>query len=406
MASLKFLNAKLINRMKKLILRISEYKLIFISVVFLVFFSVGCVKKDEKEIKIGAVFCLTGSGKTVGEDALKGVVLAVEQINNKGGIFGKKVKLIVEDDQTSPQLSVSATQKLVNFDKVKVIIGALPSSNTLADIPIAESAKIILFSPASSNPKISDGGDYIFRNWISDLVEGSAMAHYTYNVLKQKKLAILFVNNEYGGGLKDVFKNTFEQLGGKVTITESYEQDATDFRTQLTKIKATSPDSIYSPGHPKEMALILNQAKEMKIVLPFESAVAFEDPVVLELAKGNAEGVIYSTPFFDISSDNPTIKNFIETFRNKYKRDPGVFAAHGYDALNIIALAIQKGGYDSDKIKEQLYKVKDFDGVSGKTSFDQNGDVIKAVSIKTVKKGKFIPLVNNYDFSTGNDNVR
>ena len=369
-------------------------------------FSFGCVKKEEKEIRIGAVFCMTGSGKTVGEDTFRGVELAVEQINSKGGILDKKIKLIIEDDQTAPQMSVTATQKLIKSDKVKVIIGALPSSNTLADIPVAESSRVVLLSPASSNPKISKGGDYIFRNWISDLVEGEAIAKYIFNVLKQKKVAILFVNNEYGSGLKDVFKNIFEQLGGTVTIAESYEQDATDFRTQLTKIKATSPDSIYYPGHPKEIALILNQAKEMKISLPFESAVAFEDPIVLELSKGNAEGVIYSTPFFDLNSDSPAIKKFTETFRKKYNRDPGVFAAHGYDALNIIALAIQKGGYDSDKIKEQLYKIKDFDGVSGKTSFDHNGDVIKPVSIKTVKNGKFFPLINNYDFSSGSGNAK
>jgi branched-chain amino acid transport system substrate-binding protein len=364
---------------------------IAVVVILAVVLIVTQTRKEEKEIKIGAVLCLTGSGAPYGEDALRGIQLALEEINQTGGINGKKIKLIVEDDQTDPTISVSAVSKLINRDKVKVIIGAVTSSSMLADAPVAEKAKVVMISPGASNPHITQAGDYIFRNWISDALEGKAMARYLYNNEGVKKVAILYINNDYGTGLKDVFSNEFIKLGGNITAIEMYNQDDTDFRTQLIKIKNTHPQRIYLPGYYKEMALILKQAKELKIEIPFRSVVTFEEPELLKLAPKEAEGVIYSSPLYNPESQDEIIVKFVTNFKNRYGRDPGIFAAHGYDAMMIVASVLKNiRNITGDTIKEGLYKVKNFPGVSGLTSFDENGDVIKPVAIKQVKNGKFV----------------
>ncbi len=355
--------------------------------------SLGCAKKEIEEIKIGAVLCLTGSGAPYGEDALRGIKLAIDETNAQGGVIGKKLKLIVEDDQTDPKTSTSVIAKLINQDKVKVIIGAITSSSTLADAPKAEKARVILFSPGASNPKITEAGDYIFRNWISDALEGKAMADYLYQKESARNIAILYINNDYGMGLKDVFKGRFEELGGKVTIIEVYNQDESDFRSQLIKIKNANPECIYLPGYYREMALILRQAKEIGLNIPFRSVVTFEEPELLKLAGDEAESVIYSSPFYNPYSLEDYIAEFVGNFRKIYGRNPGIFAAHGYDAVKIIAYAINEAGvFEIEVVKNALYGIKNFPGVSGLTSFDRNGDVIKPVAIKTVKNGQFVVL--------------
>ncbi|MBI1979885.1 MAG: ABC transporter substrate-binding protein [Elusimicrobia bacterium] len=352
----------------------------------------GCAKKEQQEIKIGAVLSITGSGAPYGEDAQRGIELAVNQINNKGGIKGEEVKLIVEDDQTDPKTSTLAVNKLISQDRVQVIIGAVTSSSMLADAPIAEKAKVVLLSPGASNPKITEAGDFIFRDWISDALEGKAMADYLYQREKVRKVAILYINNDYGTGLKEVFTERFKALGGDAILAESYNQDDTDFRSQLTKIKNARPERIYLPGYYKEMALTLKQAKEMGIKIPFRSVVTFEEPDLLKLAGKEAEGVIYSSPFYDPSSEDEHIRNFVTGFKNKYQREPGIFAAHGYDAVFLIADAIERRGYKGESIRDGLYEIRDFRGVSGRMSFDKNGDVTKPVAIKEIRNGKFAIL--------------
>lgn len=220
-------------------------------------FSLGCAKK-EKEIKIGAILPLTGDAAKYGESAKRAIDLAVEEINSTGGIKGSKIKVIYEDDQALPEKGVSAIQKLITVDKVHVVIGAMPSSVTLAMAPIAEKNKVVLFSPASSNPKITEAGDYIFRNDVSDIFEGGKMADETWQRLKFRKAAVLYINNDYGVGIKDVFVYRFTVLGGEIVATENFEQGTTDFRTQLTKIKQGNPEAVYIVGY-KEQIQILKQ---------------------------------------------------------------------------------------------------------------------------------------------------
>lgn len=374
--------------------RINHKSSVFLSIIsilitLLLIFSLGCVKKEAKEIKIGAILPLSGDGAKYGEEAKNGIDMATERINAKGGINGNKIRIIYEDDLGTATGAINGFDKLVNSEKVPIVIGPMYSSTALAVAPRAEEKKIVLFSPSASTPDLTKAGDYIFRNWPSDIFEGGEMAKFAYQKLGLHKIAILTVNLDYGIGLTKVFKTEFIKLGGEIVSEDKYEQGETDFRTQLTKIKAKKPEAIYLPGYYTEIGLILKQAKELGVKVQFLSCVGFDNPKALEIAGNAAEGVIFARPAYDPESKDPKIANFVKNFKDKYGIAPGTYAAHAYDALKIVAEAITKGGYNADSIKTALYSIKDFQGVTGKTSFDINGDVIKPIQIMKVCKMTF-----------------
>jgi len=370
-------------------------KKIWIGVVILiiaalaVLFVVTQTKREPEEIKIGVIVPLTGGSAKYGKDIKRGYDLAVEEINAKGGIKGKKIILIYEDSEGKPEKAVAAAQKLIQRDKVIAILGALWSSPTLAVAPIAEKAKVIFLSSGASSPKITYAGDYIFRNEISEEYGARESAKLYFNA-GFKKIAIIYVNNDYGIGVRDITRQVYEQLGGKVTAAEAFEQDEKDFRTQLLKIKETNPDAILIVSY-KEAILILRQMKELGIKKQILGTPLFEDPEIIEKAGDLAEGAIYSYyGTFDPKSQDVRILAFIKKFKDKYGVEPEYYAPIGYDAVKILALAIEKGGFNSEQIKNALYEIRDFPGLSGTTSFDKNGDVIKPVILKMVKDRHFI----------------
>lgn len=368
----------------------STFTIISILLASLMVFSFGCVKKEEKEIKIGAILPLTGGAGKYGEDAKAGIELAVEQKNAAGFINNKRIKVIFEDDQSSPQQSVASFKKLVEVDKVPIVIGGMTSSAALAVAPIAEQNKVVFLSPSASAPALSKAGDYIFRNELSDAYGGVAQAEMTWDKLKIKKVAILYINNDYGVGVEDAFTQTFKKLGGEVVANESFEADTQDFRSQLTRIKQKAPEAIFILAY-KESILILRQIKELGIKTKLLSTPVFEDKEIIEKAGGTAEGVIYVYyGGFNPQSGDNLISKFVDAFRKKYNRDPGYYSALAYDAMNLVILAIEKVGTKSEDIKNFMYQIKDFPGITGKTTFDANGDVTKPVILKTVKNGQFV----------------
>lgn len=369
---------------------------IALTIAFIITLNIGCEKK-QGEIKIGAILPLTGDAAKYGEAAKRGIELAIKEINAIGGISGKKIRIMYEDDQANPNLGVSAFYNLITRERVSVILGPLPSSVTLAVAPIAEKNRIVLLSPASSTPAITEAGDYIFRNVASDQFEGAAMAEFVYNELFFKKIAIIYINNDFGVGLKDSFKKKFEELGGEIIATEAFEQGATDFRTQLLKVKSVNPEGIYLVGY-KEMGRVLKQAGELGIKSQFLSFAMFEDPEILKIAGNTAEGVYYSFRSYDPRGEEEHVTKFVKNFRNQYDMEPDIFAALSYDATRIIALAMKKGGFTSERIKEALYTISDFPGVTGKLSFDENGDVIGTNSIKMVRDGEFVWYKKSFSF--------
>lgn len=347
----------------------------------------SCAEKKAEIIKIGAMLPLSGDASQYGEWGKNGISLAVDEINSKGGIKGNKIEVIYEDDAADPKKGVSAVNKLISIDKVKVIIGPIPSAVTLAIAPICEKNKVVVLS-SSSNPTITHAGDYIFRNWPSDDFEGLAMAEYAIK-MKFNRIAVFHINNEYGLGIARVFEEQYLKLGGSVLITEAFMQGSSDMRTLLTKIKSYNPDAIYLIGHTKENGHIVKQARDLGIKAQILGTVGIEGPDFLSIAGEKAEGVVYTAPAFDPDAQDPVIKIYQESYVKKYGKKSEIFAATAYDALKIITLMIQKYDNDPDKIKAGLYKLKNYPGVSGVTSFDENGDVIKPVIFKTVKNKQY-----------------
>jgi len=354
--------------------------------VFLVIF--GCEKKKEQAqtesiYKIGALLPLTGNIGEYGERIRKGIELAKEEIKDL------KLKILYEDTQGVPRLGINGAKKLVEVDGVKYIIGAVSSSVTLAVEPITTKKKVLLFSPASSSPKLSGISPYFVRNWPSDDLEARAMALFAYKNLGIKKVVIFFVENDYGLGLKDTFQKTFESLGGKVLGTERYPLNNVDFRAYISKYKNSfgKIDAFYIGGYHREMASFVKQLRELGYKGIILTATNFSVPEAIRLAGKYAEGVYVSTPYVDFSRGKA--KEFYEKFKKKYGYEPSQFEANGYDALVLIAEGIKKYGYENTiKVSEYIRSLKNYESAGGIMSFTREGNVIKPIAIKVVKDRK------------------
>jgi branched-chain amino acid transport system substrate-binding protein len=362
-------------------------KTIFFLIVFILM--IQCSQNNREEITIGIVLPLTGSAAVWGQNAKMGIDLALSEILKIDTLNKVKIRIVYQDSKSETKDAVSAFQNLLSLYRIPVVIGDIASSSVLAMAPIAERNKVVLLSPGASNPDISKAGDFIFRNWQSDALEGEIDARFAFEKLEVRNVCILNVNNAYGVGLKDYFIKTFEGLGGNILQIESFEQDATDMRTQLSKINSRKPDLIFMPSYPNEMISVLKQAKELNINLHFVSTQAFDDPTILENAKDAANGVIFSVPAPPDTSKT-IVQNFIKHYSMKYNVEPGVCSNTGYDAMYLIAEAANKGARMGEDFKNFLYSVENYYGAAGNTTFDKNGDVIKPFIFKIVKNNHFI----------------
>jgi branched-chain amino acid transport system substrate-binding protein len=338
-------------------------------------------------IKVGFVGPLTGDVANVGLNNKAAVELAVEAINKEGGINGRQIEMIYEDGKCDGATAATAAQKLVNIDKVTAIIGACCSAETLAMAPIAEQGKVVIISPVSSSPALSSAGDYIFRDYPSDSFQGSKAAVLAMGDLKAKNIAVLTCQSDWCAGIEKVFVEKIKALGGKIVAEEKFDDKTTkDLKTQLTKIKAAKPDLIYFPAYSDSTIIGLKQAKELGLKVQFLGGDAWDDPKIVEGAGKAAEGIVYLKP------SAPATDEFRAAMAAKLgNNEITTGSPQAYDAANILAQVMKAFGSDSTKIKDALYKVANYQGVSGSISFDQNGDLVDAnYDIKTVKDGKVI----------------
>jgi branched-chain amino acid transport system substrate-binding protein len=347
-----------------------------------------CAKKEPQEIKIGWIGVLTGDYAYYGQTVKKGTELAVQEINATDGINSKRLVVIYEDDQLQPKIGIAAFTKFAT-EKIPVVIQAAGSSVMLAEAPIAEENKIVLISPTCSSDKLKDAGDYIFRNFPSDSYQGAVIAKFVFNQLKISTTAIFYINNDAGVGLKNIFQEDFTKMGGTIVESQSFEPESKDFRTQLIKIKDANPKIIFLPSHVREAAIILKQAKELGIKIPFIGTDGCYSPDLVKLAGNAAEGFYVSNLAWSVEDKDPLVQNFVERFRKEFNEDPSAYAAAAYDCIKIIAKAIEIGGASGPKIKDALYTIRDFPGVTGPTTFDQWGEVSKPYNIYVVKNSKF-----------------
>ncbi len=346
--------------------------------------------KEEEVIKIGVITPLTGPAAEYGIATQKSLDLAMEELNNKGGINGRKIELIYENSECDPKKGIDALQKLISVNKINVVVGTVCSSVTLALAPIAEEQNILLISSGSSNPRISEYSN-VFRTWPSDSLQGEFLANFVINNLKLKNVAIIFINNDYGVGLKDAFTEVYEQNGGKIVVAEAIPQGATDVKTQLTKIKDINPEGIFLATFAKEMGLILKQAKELGISAQFFGGEGTRDASVIEIGGEGTEGLIGTIPS---TSSNQTRDHFLSVFQKKYKIEPGITGDAAYDILYLLnEIESECNGFsDINCVRNSLLSIKDFEGASGLIEFNQNGDVInKTYDLIQVKNDQFVP---------------
>lgn len=370
-------------------------KKILISLLILLPLLSGCTKSSN-EIIIGEYDSLTGSDATFGLSTNKGVRMALDEINAKGGIKGKQVKLITLDDQGKSEEAVSAITRLITRDNAVAIIGGVASGRTKAAAPIAQAQGVPFVSPASTNPDITKVGDMIFRVCFIDPFQGFAMAKFARENLKIKKVAVLRdVKNEYSVGLADAFIAEFKKGGGEIIADVSYQAGDIDFKAQLTQLRSKNPEAIYTPGYYTEVGLIAQQARQLGIKVPMLGGDGWDSEKLFEIGKDAIEGYYY-TNHYTTESTEPEVIEFLGKFKDKYNETPDPFAALGYDGARILFAALERAPDLSGKaIRDELKKTKDFQGVTGKITLNENRDAVKSAVIIQVenKKRKYVTTV-------------
>lgn len=357
---------------------------------------VGCTKKEDA-IVIGEYGSLTGNEASFGQSTNKGIRMAFDEYNAKGGVKGKKIKLITYDDQGKPEEAAAVVKRLITQDKVLAIIGEVASSRTLAAAPIAQQYKIPMISPSSTNPKVTKEGEYIFRTCFIDPFQGKVGAKFAIENLKLKKAAIFRdVKNDYSVGLADVFAEEYKKMGGEILVDMSYQAGDVDFKAQLTQIKSKNPEVIFIPGYYTEVGLIARQARELGIKAALLGGDGWDGEKLHEIGKEAINGQYYSNHYTTESTD-PVVQEFISKFKTKYNETPDSMAALGYDAARILVEAISRTDeVTSVNIRNEIAKTKDFMGSTGKITINEQRDATKSAVIVQVEneKRKYVTTVN------------
>lgn len=344
----------------------------------------------DEAILLGEVGSLTGSEAAFGISTRDGIALAIDEANEAGGVKGKKLAVRVYDDQSKPEEAASAATRLITQDKVLVILGEVASSNSLAMAPKAQEAKVPMISPSSTNPKVTEVGDYIFRVCFIDPFQGYVMAKYAHDELKFKDVAILTdKKSAYSEGLTDVFKRKFAEMGGKIVGVESYAKGDTDFRAQLTNIKKLKPQGLYVPGYYQDVAVIAEQAKELGLKVTMMGGDGWDSAKLFELGGSAVEGS-YVSNHYSADDPSPRVQEFIKKYEAKYKTTPDSLAALGYDAARVAIEAMKRAPeLTGPAIREQIATTKDFPGVAGTITLDEHRNPVKPAVVLEVKDGKF-----------------
>ena len=371
-----------------------------LSLVVSIFSSFACVQKGGTgptastgdTIRVGVYGDTTGATSSFGVSTKNGIALAFDEINAAGGVNGKKLEMVFEDDQGSPEKAKTVISKLINQDKVVAVLGEVASSNSLAAAPVAQESKVPMITPSSTNPKVTEVGDYISRVCFIDPFQGSVMAKFAANTLKAKTAAVLGDNSsDYSKGLTQFFEQEFVKLGGTVITKQTYAQKDQDFKAQLTQMRDQKPDVIYIPGYYGEVGIIARQARELGMNQPLLGGDGWDSPELWKLGGAALKNAYISNHY---SADNPApeIQNFVKTYNAKFGVAPDSLAALAYDAAKVLVDAIKRaGGTDSVKLKDAINATKGLAGVTGSITLDANRNAVKpAVVLElTPDKSKF-----------------
>lgn len=350
----------------------------------------SCNKNDGNTIVVGEFASLTGKEASFGISSHEGTLMAIEEINADGGVLGKQLELKTEDNLSKPGESANIVNKLIAKDKVVAILGEVASSRSLEAAPICQQSGIPMISPASTNPKVTETGDYVFRVCFIDPFQGTVMANFAEKTLKVSKVAIFTdVKSDYSKGLAKFFKESFAK-NGQLTSELDYSGGDKDFKAQLTTIKNSNPQAVFVPGYYTDVALIRIQARQLGLDVPFFGGDGWEGADLLAIGKEAVEGDYFST-HYSPEAGSPKGKAFVEAYKKRYNgKVPDAMAALGYDSAMILADAIKSSGStEGTKIKEALTKVKDYDAVTGNITINKERNADKSAVILQVKGGAF-----------------
>ena len=346
--------------------------------------------RADDTIKVGEYASLTGKEASFGQSSHKGIIMAIEEINAAGGVLGRKFELFTEDNQTIPGQSATAAKILISRDRVVALLGEVSSGRSLEAAPIAQAARVPMIAPAATNPKVTQVGNYIFRVCFIDPFQGTVMAKFAGNELKARRVAILSsVSNAYSVGLAKFFREKFVADGGVIPVEQKYSEGDKDFRAQLTAIRAAGCDAVFVPGYYTEAALIVRQARELGLTMPFLGGDGWVAEQLLDIGGDALNGCFYSTHFSPENS-SPAVRKFVAAYRARWDNDtPDAFAALGYDSVGVLADAIRRAGTTEEpRLRDALAATKDFSGASGLTTIDANRDASKPATIIAIRDGK------------------
>ena len=361
-------------------------------------FLAGCGDSGSKPgsgggeaITIGEYASLSGKEAAFGQSSHRGTLIAIDELNAAGGLLGKKINFIFEDNRSTPGESATIAKKLITRDHVVAVLGEVASGRSLEAGPICQANKIPMISPSSTNPKVTETGDYIFRVCFTDPFQGKLLAEFAKRSLKAKNVAVFSdVSAPYSMGLSQFFKEPFAANGGTIVSEQKYTGGDKDFKAQLTAIKAANPDAIFVPGYYTEAGLIVSQARQLGITVPLFGGDGWEAPELLQIAGAALEGTYYST-HFSAENQDANIQKFVQSYKAKNNGEtPDAMAALGYDSAMVLADAIKRAGTtESAKLRDAIAATKDFPGLTGKTTLNAQRDATKSAVIITVKDGKF-----------------
>ena len=381
----------------------------FLAVVALV--STGCEKKQPAgapsqpqaaqggaagptgdTILLGHVGSLTGPSATFGLSSDKGILLAIDEVNARGGVAGKKLALKTYDNQGRPEEAATAAKRLIVQDRIAVLLGEVASTRSLAMAPIADEHEVPMISPSSTNPKVTKAGDrtrpYVFRVCFIDPFQGTVMAKFARERLKLSKVAVLRdVGNDYSVGLADFFAAKFRDLGGTVVDDQSYKEGDQDFKAQLTAIKNKSPEGIYVPGYYTDVALIARQARELGIKVPLMGGDGWDSDKLYEIGGKALEGSYFSN-HYSPEDPSPRIQEFVRRYKERFGAVPDSLAAQAYDAAKIAADAMGRAkNLSGQAIRDALADTRDYPGVTGVISIDADHNAVKPAVVLEIKGG-------------------
>lgn len=340
------------------------------------------------KVKIGVFMSMTGTTANFGISSTNGIKMAADEANAAGGINGKQIELNIQDDRSDASEAATIVTKFVTQDGVHAILGEVASSRSIAAAPIAQNAKIPMLTPSSTNPEVTRKGDYIFRSCFIDPVQGAAIAQFAARTLNAKRAAIMVDRkNDYSTGLEKFISATFTKLGGQIVVTQSYQEGDQDFNAQLTSIKGSNPEVIFVPGYYNDVGLIAKQARDKGITVPLLGGDGWDAEQLYKIGGTALNGSFFSNHYSPYDTD-PMVQKFVNDYKARFNSIPDALAATAYDAAKIMFDAIKRANsLDGKAIRDALAATKEFPGVTGKVTFNENRDAVKPIVMIEIKDG-------------------